>query len=161
MMVAQGEVLLIEEGRALIKYRRSSSCGSCSEKVHCAAGQTQQALPSNDQSVWVDISASVSLQIGEWIEVGIEEQHFLRGVFLIYLLPILGLVFGALLGNAFSFGDLGTSVFSGGGFLLSLLVVRYLTRFSVHFRYRGRWLRSFGVPICGDLVTNPLLKDSD
>jgi sigma-E factor negative regulatory protein RseC len=161
MIVAQAEILLIKDDRVLIKYRRSSSCGGCSEKAKCATGQTQQALPESNQSVWIEHSSSLSLVIGEWIEVGIEEHHFLRGVFLIYFVPILGLVIGALLGDVLQFGDFGTSVFSGGGFLLSLLMVRYLTRFSAYSRYRVRCLRSLGVPICGDFVTNRPLKDSD
>ncbi len=161
MIVAQAEVLVVEAGRALVKYRRASSCGSCAEKAHCATGKTQQALPTSSESVWIDVPHSVSLSIGEWVEVGIEEGHFLRGVFLMYFLPILGLVLGALLGHSLSFGDFGTSAFSGGGFLFCLLMVRYLTRFSTHFDSHVRCLRPLGVPICGDFMTNRPLKDSD
>lgn len=128
MIEQQGIVVEAGEEFAWVETQRQSSCGSCSAKAGCGTALLNRSLGAKFSRIRV--ANAVNAKTGDCVVLGIPEQALLKGSFAVYLVPLLGLLFGAvlahLLGGAVSVGwqDLWALVGGSAGFFAGLYWVR-------------------------------------
>ena len=124
MIEEEGVVAETADGRALVETQRSGSCQQCAARGACAhLGGGREAR------VWVE--DPIGVQPGDRVVLAVAEATVVRASLLIYLLPVVALFAGALLGNhlAPSFGvspDLGAAGLGIVAMALAFLVARSL-----------------------------------
>ncbi len=124
MIEETGRVVEVQEGRARIETRRSAGCGQCSARGACAS-----LGGGRDATVWVE--DPIGTHPGESVIIAVPEGTVVRASFLVYLVPVLALVAGAVLGQALSrrWGlspDLGAAAVGIGAMVLAFLLARHL-----------------------------------
>lgn len=122
MLEEQAIVTEVSSGEIWVETCRQSACQSCSSKSSCghsllskiSSGQTQRLLVKTD----------LSLKAGDQVILGLGEQAFIRGSALVYLLPLVALMLGAVIGeqlfgrdSAMSFVLAGFGLAAGFGFV--------------------------------------------
>ncbi len=85
------------EYQLTLRCGRSSSCQGCSAKEECGFGVVNRALPSSH--IFWDIPNPTPLDIGTQVEIGIAENALMKNAAIMYLLPIVLLVLGAVIGD--------------------------------------------------------------
>ncbi len=96
MIEERGEVTAVNPPYAMVVTQRRSSCGSCSTKG-CGTGALSElfAVRSQDMKVLNPIDA----RVGEQVVLGLEESALLRGSLAVYIVPILLMIAGGVLGE--------------------------------------------------------------
>ena len=112
MIEETGRVLSIEDGFADVETIRTSSCTSCRARHGCGHHAIAQ------------VSSSNRMRMGQSVVVGIPEDTLLQASVWMYLIPLLGLIGGAVLPSVLG-GESGIAViFSIIGFAGGLLLAR-------------------------------------
>ena len=97
IMLETRAIVVSTEGRfAWVKADQGSGCEQCNGKG-CGAGKLAQLFCSKPRQFRVDNSIHAS--IADEVIISVAEGAVLRGIGLVYLLPLLLLVIGAMLGN--------------------------------------------------------------
>jgi sigma-E factor negative regulatory protein RseC len=110
----QGRIVAVEPGAVWVETVRYSACQSCAANKGCGhammdgqrAGSRARIRALTDQS---------SLQIDDQVVLGIPEGILLHGAVMVYLLPLLLMFAGALLGEYF--GPEGIDAAAAGGII--------------------------------------------
>ncbi len=100
MLKETGRVVAIDETSVWVETINQSTCGSCSAEKGC--GQSTLAKWSAKESylrVLLDGRDPDSIKINDSITVGIPEDVIVKGSLLLYCLPIVLMIFGAVLGD--------------------------------------------------------------
>ncbi|MAT65728.1 MAG: Fis family transcriptional regulator [Gammaproteobacteria bacterium] len=97
MIEEQGQVLEAADGVAWVETRRQSVCGQCAVNKGCGTSVLAQVL--GNRRSRVRVIDPVGVRPGQTVRIGIEEGAFLRGSLALYLLPLLCLFLGGLLGE--------------------------------------------------------------
>ncbi len=101
---------------AWVEGIQQSACGSCSAKAGC--GQHAMSQLGKKVTLWLPFSDSAdaqlneSLKVGQQIVVGLPEGAILKSTLVLYGVPLMALVIGAIVGNAF-WGELGSIMTAG------------------------------------------------
>jgi len=125
MDIEKGTVQKIEESWAWVETRRTGSCDNCSQKKHChSSGDGRDRMLVKAENV-------AQARSGDEVEIYLNSKTKLKGLFMIYMLPVIGLLVGALLGKSLSTligldGDLMTVLASFCGMAIAFFVVRVL-----------------------------------
>ena len=99
MIEETAQVVEVRPGRALVQTVRSTACEGCSARGTCAAlGGGREAR------VWADDPLGVSP--GERVVVAVPEAAVVRASVWVYLVPVVALVIGAVVGSSLA-GRLG------------------------------------------------------
>ncbi len=98
MIEESAQVLRSEGDYAWVATQRRSSCGSCAAKKGCGTGALSQVLGGRMQEM--KVRNPIDAQAGEQVVLGIEEGALIRGSLAVYLLPLLTMLGGGLLGQA-------------------------------------------------------------
>jgi len=120
----QGQVVEVHSGRALVQTVRSGACEQCGARHACGCtGGGREAR------VWAD--DAVGVQPGDRVVIAVPEGTVLRASVLVYLIPVLALVLGAIAGNALAptlgwSADLGAAGVGISCMILAFLASRYL-----------------------------------
>ncbi len=131
MLETQGRVIAIEAGFAWVESVRQGGCGSCASKGSCGSQLLGEALtPSASSQAANHVLAQdpLGVRVGDTVLLGIEEKGALRAAFLMYGLPLSGLMSGLLLAQPW--GDLWAIAAGVTGLGLALAVVWLLGRTS-------------------------------
>ena len=125
-----GLVVATEGEEAWVETSRRSSCGSCEAKG-CGTGALSQVLGRKSQRLWV--KNTIGAEAGEQVVLGISESALIKGSLAVYLVPLLALMGGGLLGEVMaaqlSLSTEGTSIaFALIALALSLLWLRRFNR---------------------------------
>ncbi len=80
-----------------LKPQHQQTCGSCHSQSSCASGAFLRLFPVPDKPLVVN--SARPLRIGQQVTIGINERAIQQFAFLIYLLPLVMLFAGALLGD--------------------------------------------------------------
>ncbi|MBN1142168.1 MAG: SoxR reducing system RseC family protein [Deltaproteobacteria bacterium] len=123
-----GTVVELKKGQvALVHCRKSSACKGCPSANLCSLGH-------DDGDRRVEAHNALEAKLGERVRIATTTKAFYQSSFLIYIVPLIGLVLGALLGQ-----KLGPrmevdpnipALLIGVLFLVgSFLGIRYLNRF--------------------------------
>ena len=103
---------------AWVEGIQQSACGSCSAKAGC--GQHTMSQLGRKVTLWLPLNNlpdTLQLSVGEQVVVGLPEGAILRSTVVLYGVPLIALVLGAIIGNA-TLGELGSIIVS----VLSMLV---------------------------------------
>ena len=117
-----GIVETVEDGWVWVKTQRKSACAHCGHKDHC------HTVEGGDRML-VKAKNLAAAQKGDEVELYLNSRTQLKCVFMVYMVPVIGLLIGAFLGSGLStLVRLGPNI---GIFLLSavgLVVGFMLTR---------------------------------
>jgi sigma-E factor negative regulatory protein RseC len=90
-----GTVIAVEIGKATIRTERSTACEGCASAGFCN-------LSEGGESVTVVAEDPLHVSVGQTVRVAIPTESFLKGTFLLYLFPLVGLFAGMAAGVWFS-----------------------------------------------------------
>lgn len=96
MIEEQAMVVGVEGDEAWVESSRRSSCGSCSAKG-CGTGALSQVL--GGRVLRMRVSNPVAAKKGDQVVLGVSESALLKGSLAVYLVPLLALFVGGLLGE--------------------------------------------------------------
>ena len=128
MIEEQVVITSITPDGAWVEGMQQSACGSCSAKAGC--GQHTMSQLGRKVSLWLplndlnDEATQEPFRIGQQIVVGLPEGAILRSTVVLYGLPLIALVFGAIMGHAL-WGEVGSIVLSVLSMLLGFKAARY------------------------------------
>ena len=125
METEKGTVQRIEDGWAWVETKRTGSCDNCSQKGHCHL--------SNDANSRMIVKAENVAQAhtGDEVEIFLNSRTKLKGLFMVYIFPVLGLLIGAISGKGISRfiglnSDLGTVLVAFCGMAIAFFLARVL-----------------------------------
>ncbi|WP_375057025.1 SoxR reducing system RseC family protein [Zobellella sp. DQSA1] len=115
-------VVAVGEGGVEVACFGKSACGQCRQSSHCGTGLVAKALPGREHRFF--IATELRLKVGEQVRIGIPEHSLVTSALLVYLLPLLLLLGGALLTSlVLGMGDGGTlagaAIGGSAGFILA------------------------------------------
>ncbi len=130
MLTETGRVVAVESDSLWVETLRRSTCGSCSARKGCGHGLMQEM--GGGRSNFVRALArgqdTSRYQVGDTVTISIPEQLLLRGSFILYVLPLLGILAGVLLAETLVGGDLAAVAGAATGFGIGLIAVRWHAR---------------------------------
>lgn len=152
MLEEQAIVVQVDSDTVWVETCRQSACQSCSAKSSC--GHSLLSKISSGKTQRLQVQTDKTLRVGDQIVLGLSESAFMRGSALVYLLPLLAMITGALAGEHFFGQDsLLSLAFAGLGLLSGFGYVRwYSWRHRQDAQYQPVVLRK--IPLTGDI---PLL----
>ena len=115
MLREEGIVKAVNGDRAEVQTRVKSACGGCSAKNGCGTSLVASLFPQRGHNFIA--RNSVGAKPGDRVVIGLDESDLQLASLMIYLLPLLGLIGGALSGIY-----LARLLGSGDGELLSILL---------------------------------------
>jgi len=130
MIEVRGEVVAVDEGRALVRTAASSGgCGRCHEPGGCGSAKIGSMFRSEQAEFWID--NEIEAAVGEKVSICLAEEVSARAALVGYLIPVVGIVLGAA-GGVFVGGSgagdghalAGAVVGLGAGVLLARLLGR-------------------------------------
>jgi sigma-E factor negative regulatory protein RseC len=144
MLRERGTVEKISAQKAVVRIERTSACASCESRSSCHV--------QNNREFVVEVNNDLGAGDGDVVEITMLSSSVIRASLAVYLLPVLGLILGALSGGALA-GPLHVEATTpslaggGAGLVLSLIVLKWLDR-SVRSRpdYAPRMTRVFRKP---------------
>ncbi|MBF0369606.1 MAG: SoxR reducing system RseC family protein [Magnetococcales bacterium] len=144
MLREEGRVVALDGDFALVSSHRQSACGSCQAKSSCATlsgglGQRENQIRAHNRA---------GAEVGERVVLEVSEGLFLKASFLIYAMPVLGLVFGGALARslALSMGIVGDNAELVGALSgLATFVASFI------------WLRGYNRRLEGDDSIRPVI----
>jgi len=124
MSTEKGTVESLEDGWAWVSTRRKEACGHCRQRNHC---HTVQGM---DRMI-VKAKNAAQARKGDQVELYVSTRTKLKGLFLLYMFPVIGLLVGALSSHSLSglFGmneNVGMALFTSAGFAAALLLARFV-----------------------------------
>ncbi|MDI9246125.1 SoxR reducing system RseC family protein [Marinobacter sp. CHS3-4] len=122
MITEQGKVIAVTGDQVWVRTIRSSACESCSARSGC--GQRVLASASNGRANQILVTNHLGAQVGDEVAVAIEESALLTASLLVYAVPLLLMVLGAVVGQQWlPAQDMGAIIGAlaglGGGFALA------------------------------------------
>jgi sigma-E factor negative regulatory protein RseC len=140
-------VVSTEAGIAELEVVRRATCGACSSSSACGVSLLDRLLGRRPQRLVV--TNSLGVRVGDAVVVGVPEGALLKAALAAYLMPLVGLLAGAIMAQglvASMLPGLGgdTAGLAGGalGFAGALLLLRgYSRRLAADPRYRATLLR--------------------
>lgn len=140
MLIETGRVVALEGNTVWVETLRQSACGSCSARAGCGHGVLNAVAPGASRAVVkarLAEGARFVPSLHDEVRIALPEKGFLRGAFVLYALPILATLAGALVSNVLVSADasqaqadltvtLGALIGLGAGLLLLRLAQRPL-----------------------------------
>lgn len=126
MIKETGRIIAVEGDGVWVETIQQSACESCSAQKGC--GQSLLAKVTGKTTAIRVLPGDCSLQeacVGDEVVIGIPEQVVVNGTLLVYLLPLLMMVVGAVVaGNVYE-GDISTAIGGVLGLAGGSLLVRF------------------------------------
>ena len=114
-MEEEAVVLEVKDKKAKIGIKRSKSCRGCGL---CSLNPGGMMV--------TEVEDLIGVKVGDRVQVEIPDKDFLKAAFILYLVPVIGLITGALIGSEF---NPHMSIFGGFiGLALSFVFVHYYDR---------------------------------
>lgn len=91
----------VTEMSLIVESEVKSSCSTCKQVDACGSGQVAKAIPHRKLKVEISTAASEYKQfkVGESVIIGIPEKNLLSTAMQVYLLPLVGLILFAGVGQ--------------------------------------------------------------
>lgn len=120
----------LEHGALWVETFQQSTCGSCEVKGACGQGVLGKWLGRGSHCIRVlcDKGQADLFAVGQWVEIGVPDGVVLKASLMMYILPLFGLLAGAIAFEGFFGGDLMSIVGGISGFISGLLMVRVYER---------------------------------
>ncbi len=78
---------------AVVLCKRNSACDHCASSGSCMIGD-------DSESMLVEAFNAIGAQTGDRVKIVTSTKHFLQSSFMLYIVPIIGLLIGAFIGQA-------------------------------------------------------------
>lgn len=124
MIEETGRVVAVEDGAVWVETVRRSTCESCTARKGCGhalldsgrAGARARILAQSDDL----------LEVGQTVVLGVPEGALVRGAALVYLVPLILMFLGALLGDGLALaGEHGAAIGGMSGLIAGFLLNRF------------------------------------
>lgn len=164
MITALAEVTGSGKGFLTVRCQQKTSCGNCASKNHCGTGVVSNALPGKVLDIRVPTDKNVAA--GTLIEIGLEERTIVKSAVVVYILPLLFAMGGALLGqflaSLMSAGE-GVIILTAllAGVVGGLVARRISQKMEQDAGIAPKLLRILGAPASDIAVINAATEDSD
>jgi sigma-E factor negative regulatory protein RseC len=113
--------------RATLEIERRTACSLCGQKRGCGNATWGKLL--GHKSHAFEAENSIHANVGDSVVVGIDEHSMLNSVFLLYVLPLLAMLIGAVLADSLLKNEFLVILSATLGLVLGFLwVKRHLTR---------------------------------
>ena len=99
MIEEQAQVVEIKDDHLVLQVQTKSACGSCVAKAGC--GTSVLAKVVGRKFTRFQAANNVKAEVGDTVIVGIAEDALLKGSLMMYIVPIMGMLIFALLGDYF------------------------------------------------------------
>ena len=99
MLETRAVVVKIDGQHALVMADQADGCGQCAGKG-CGAGKLSRLFCSKPRQF--QVNNPINANVGDEVIVSVAEGAVMRGIGLVYLIPLALLVIGATLGNIWS-----------------------------------------------------------
>lgn len=119
MLETEGVVIFAEGGDAVVETSRVSACGSCSSSQSCGTTSLSQLLGAKINSF--KVLNPVGADVGDRVVIGVEESVLLKSSTILYVLPLVCLLAGAVIGDVLAQVSM-KDVYSACGAGLGLVV---------------------------------------
>ena len=123
MLIEDGEVREVGDGRALVLVRQSSACGKCSARGACLTFGSMERT--------VEVRDPLGTNVGDRVKIGIRPARVVWASLLAYVFPVISMVVGALIGahvGGAGSRDGGAAIGAFAGLALSFLAVFVIDR---------------------------------
>lgn len=80
-----------------LEYELNSSCSGCVSEDSCGVGTVAKAF--NGKTQRIKVSTNQILNVGQWVTIATKEANVLVASAVTYLLPLLGLLLGSIVGQ--------------------------------------------------------------
>lgn len=101
MMTALATVTAVERhGKQYeidLSCEQQTSCSSCSSQKSCGTGVVTKAI--GNKSLSWHLRSDKSVHVGQVVEIGFPESSLIKSAMAVYLLPLFGLMIGAIFGH--------------------------------------------------------------
>lgn len=87
----------VAAGRVWIKSNQGGACGGCAQHAHCGTATLSKLLPKREFSVDCDLPVAV----GDQVRVAIDDSHLLLSSLLLYFVPLLPMLVGVAVLDAY------------------------------------------------------------
>ncbi len=129
MVEQEGNVVSVESDFVYVDVQKRSSCSQCDKNQECGESILSSMFPVKKQIM--KVKNTLDVQLGDRVTLGIEEGALVMLALLTYLLPLLFLVIGALMGGQLQLmlglpGESGSILLGLAGLLLGFVLVRRL-----------------------------------
>ena len=135
MLETRATVIRILESHALVQANQGSGCEQCDGKG-CGTGKLAQLFCSKPRLF--QVANPINAGVGDQVVISVAEGAVLRGIGVVYLLPLLLLLGGAMLGNFLAAQAGQTDAYAASGALLGLVAGFVLARISSR-QFRSRF----------------------
>lgn len=88
-MAEIGQVTEVKNSEVRVKLNRVEACAKCGA---CTAG-----LESKD--MFIEATNNAKAQVGDFVEIQLKEENFIKAVAIMYGIPLVGLIVGLLVGS--------------------------------------------------------------
>jgi sigma-E factor negative regulatory protein RseC len=144
MLETRAVVVSVHGKSALVRADQGNGCGQCNGKG-CGTGKLSQLFCDKPRQFQVD--NPINARVGDQVIVSVSDGAVLRGIGLLYGLPLLLLIVAASLGSALGsqggysdgYAALGALVGLVGGFILARLISSRLGRGFARPYIARRW----------------------
>jgi sigma-E factor negative regulatory protein RseC len=119
MLEAEGTIISTSPDETWVETSRASACGSCSSKAGCGTTTLNQMLGSKTSAF--KVLNPIGARAGERVVIGVEETALLKSSALVYLLPLVLLLAGAMLGGWLAPANTLADAYAAAGMLLGLV----------------------------------------
>src|SRR5450830_299083 len=108
--------------RATLEIERRTACGLCGQKRGCGNATWGKLL--GHKSHAFEAENLINANVGDSVVVGINEHAMLNSVFLLYIVPLLGLIIGTILADTFLKNEFFVILSAASGLILGFLWVK-------------------------------------
>jgi sigma-E factor negative regulatory protein RseC len=119
MLETRATIVQLKGSYALVQANQGNGCEQCNGKG-CGTGKLSQLFCSKPRQFQVD--NPIDARVGDEVVISVAEGAVLRGIGLVYLLPLLLLVMGAMLGSAGAEQPQQRDGYAAAGALLGLMI---------------------------------------
>lgn len=140
MIEEQALVKSLQGDQALIEVQRQNACQSCDLSEGCGTGSLGRLLGYKKLSL--SIPNRDKLRVGDLIIIGMPDKYFHIAGFLVYLLPLIGLFFFAIVANYLFNGTESVTVLASlAGLAFGLLFSGRLAKHDLALKLKPQFIR--------------------
>ncbi len=119
-------VRVMADGKAEVVAEKKGGCGSCSSAHTCHTSKSAMKMKTT-------VINPVGARPGDMVTLNVSTSSLLKGLVLIYLFPVIGLMAGAIMGSnmaqVMSMSQTGSAIlFGGAGLVLGFVSVILISR---------------------------------
>lgn len=123
-----GRVVAVDNDKAWVETIRTSACDACSAQKGCGHGLMNKANPGKAFRLEIPVNSAL-VQLGDEVTIGIPEDSLLKASVICYLMPLVLLIAGAVLGKLW-LGEPASALLGVSGLVLGFFLVRWVGQFS-------------------------------